>query len=246
MYPSFKANRRDALDKHNTIHKNQIRKEKKRDTFCNRCDFKTKFRNALIKHMKKHNSKCNQCDFKAGSTVSLQEHMELQHKEISYNCNQCTFETAHEKKLSVHMKVEHQGMGYTCGYCSYSSVWKNALKNHIVRKHEEGITVSCEKCGFTAKTKISMDKHIKSNHSENEYKFKPNLELNSKNFLKLKEDSGSLQASIKEYQSKDKEQIKIKSVFKHGILDPTVTQEIKNIPNNEVKKENDVNREFCL
>ena len=95
------------------------------------------------------------------------------------------------------------------------------MKNHTARKHEEGIDFSCEKCAFSAKAKITLDKHIKLNHSENEYKFKPNPEIKSKNFLKLKEDSGSLQISIEEHQSNDKEKVKIKSELKEEILDYT-------------------------
>ncbi|XP_050297306.1 zinc finger protein 64-like isoform X2 [Anthonomus grandis grandis] len=129
--------------------------------------------------------KCPLCDFKSRHKVSLKRHIKLHNPEQleTFRCGYCNFETYYERHFRVHVKVLHLGDGdkkvYQCNQCSYASNYRENLSRHK-KTHlapDERSSFICHICDFQTFYRRSYRVHMEMIHNvldsqkcEEEYK----------------------------------------------------------------------------
>nr|CAI5830848.1 unnamed protein product [Callosobruchus analis] len=120
---------------------------------CTRCAFKTVMKASLARHVMKHSrklSKCIRCNTEYKHKIGLDEHILRQHPELiasvsnkMHECTHCAFKTVFKDNLTVHMVEHHETADIckfsTCVHCNTTFIDKQALSDHILRKHPGSI-----------------------------------------------------------------------------------------------------------
>merc|ERR1711874_58908 len=135
---------------------------------CSQCEYKSKEKARLRKHIKTHdcasvqrrkkapdddsvqkrkrrkrnlgNFPCNECEYIAKESKHLKQHVEGVHLKIRYPCDQCDWKGSTKGILKIHVQKRHEGVRYPCGQCEYKATQKNSLKIHIQAMHVCKIT----------------------------------------------------------------------------------------------------------
>ncbi|KAF5301962.1 hypothetical protein FQA39_LY10532 [Lamprigera yunnana] len=84
---------------------------------CNKCGYKTRWKQLLKAHEKIHSGdkyKCNECDYKTVRKDSLKEHIKI-HTGDEYKCNECDYKTPWKQLLKAHEKI-HSENEFTSTY----------------------------------------------------------------------------------------------------------------------------------
>nr|CAH7729036.1 unnamed protein product [Callosobruchus chinensis] len=144
---------------------------------------------------KSYSESCVHCNAKYQQRISLDDHIIKKHPEFItsvtrnvYKCTKCTFKTAKKghfdrhtlmhsgipsshRHMSVHSGIPSSSKTFMCMYCDAVLKRRNALTDHVVRKHPsfiESVTskiYECEHCVFKTIKKHDFDKHL-STHFE--------------------------------------------------------------------------------
>ena len=94
---------------------------------CTKCDFKTKSKAVLERHMKSHllRNQCAQCNFISVKLGTLKLHIESEHYEdISsfgvkwVSCDQCEYAACNKIDLQRHYMEKHVLSCSVCAYCT--------------------------------------------------------------------------------------------------------------------------------
>ncbi|KAJ8972411.1 hypothetical protein NQ317_010335 [Molorchus minor] len=154
---------------------------------CKICQFKTKYKGALNRHLLVHseNSKvkiysCGTCQYKTKRKETLKKHFlvhrknQLENFEVEvHTCNTCQYKTKHKvdlkKHVLVHVHRENSEVEmYTCEKCQYKTKRKDDLKRHLLvhRDNCEVEMYTCKMCKFKTKHKGNLKTHLLV-HSEN-------------------------------------------------------------------------------
>nr|CAI5830839.1 unnamed protein product [Callosobruchus analis] len=125
---------------------------------CKYCTYKTTWKSHFARHMLAHPetadsrklSKCIRCNTEYKHKIGLDEHILRQHPELiasvsnkMHECTHCAFKTVFKDNLTVHMVEHHETADIckfsTCVHCNTTFIDKQALSDHILRKHPGSI-----------------------------------------------------------------------------------------------------------
>nr|CAH7729038.1 unnamed protein product [Callosobruchus chinensis] len=157
---------------------------------CTYCVYKTTVKKSLDKHMSSHPeadpsdkpNTCIHCNATFKNKGSLNDHILKKHPDFVSSitkkintCTTCNFKTTIKHQFDRHMSV-HSGISpisktFTCIHCDAIVKSRNALTDHVVRKHPNFITsvtnkiYECTQCVYKTVKKYDLDKHL-STHSK--------------------------------------------------------------------------------
>ncbi|XP_072400205.1 zinc finger protein 639-like [Diabrotica undecimpunctata] len=120
---------------------------------CSHCEFVTKYKESLVKHLRLHNSKkpfaCLACNKGFNRKHELDNHILKKH-----NDNVILMK-------SITVKI------WLCCFCNYRTTFKTNYDSHLLKHSQETPHFCCEcKKGF--KQNVQLQSHILSRHSSNE------------------------------------------------------------------------------
>ena len=72
---------------------------------------------------------CQQCDFKSKGRIEVKKHITSVHKEVSFTCKQCNFTSKSNYALLQHTEVTHEGIRYVCKKCDFTACAKASNSN---------------------------------------------------------------------------------------------------------------------
>jgi KRAB domain-containing zinc finger protein len=130
---------------------------------------------------------CQFCEFKTKWKTTMIKHIESKHSEVPIDvskvkiCKFCSFIGSCRKELRLHNKMEHNDLlkVFSCHECSYTSNWEEKMKLHNkfhgVMKDYPG--VKCDFCDFIykynpadqkglRKCKQILNEHMNDEHAE--------------------------------------------------------------------------------
>ena len=140
---------------------------------CPGCDYKSKSKSAVKKHIKaKHfdlrNYPCNACSYIAKTSQSLIWHVSGVHGDDVKICPECGFKSKWLASLNGHIKSVHRGIKrrtdgivQTCPYCDHTSLRKDLMTKHIKGKHTNE-PIKCEKCLYSTTLPDLLARHVKT------------------------------------------------------------------------------------
>ncbi|VEN35886.1 unnamed protein product [Callosobruchus maculatus] len=133
---------------------------------CKKCTYKTVFASDLKRHMVTHSHiadnnrisrRCIYCDKTFVQKVSLDDHIVRTHPDFIasvsskvHECTKCTYKTTNAQCIRDHLRKKHHEIAgdrilSRCIYCNKIVACKQALNDHIVRRHPDFIaSVSCK------------------------------------------------------------------------------------------------------
>ena len=104
------------------------------------------------------NHSCNQCNYQTRNKSNLKKHIRKGHKNCNYPCDQCNYQTDKNSNLRRHIRKVHNSAISACNRCNYQTHDKSNLNRHIRAIHLE-ISQSCNECGYQAKWGTSIARH---------------------------------------------------------------------------------------
>nr|CAH7729042.1 unnamed protein product [Callosobruchus chinensis] len=157
---------------------------------CSQCIYKTVIERSFDQHMSMHSATasthkpnpCIHCNATFKNKGSLNDHILKKHPDFVSSitkkintCTTCNFKTTIKHQFDRHMSV-HSGISpisktFTCIHCDAIVKSRNALTDHVVRKHPNFITsvtnkiYECTQCVYKTVKKYDLDKHL-STHSK--------------------------------------------------------------------------------
>lgn len=151
---------------------NKFIKRERTTLGCDKCQYKTKYKQNLHLHEKlKHEGlmldgfSCSYCDYQTKQKHNLLVHQQSKHEGVKYNCELCDYKGS-KYGLKGHMKSKHEGKSFSCDHCIYESPYLSALVSHKKAKHD-GVTYDCDKCDYTTSWRHGLGIHKERNHGEN-------------------------------------------------------------------------------
>ncbi|KAJ2939096.1 hypothetical protein O0L34_g10284 [Tuta absoluta] len=143
------------------------------DLTCRFCDFKTKQKVTMTKHMLRHkNATTLQCDYlnckyKTFYTSAMEKHKSKHNEQgVKYQCTQCSFQTMNKYILRYHEENHATGKKrYNCEECEYATNLPANLIQHKY-KHATEKRFKCDLCSFATKYNTSLRFHVKKKHCD--------------------------------------------------------------------------------
>ncbi|KAF6212303.1 hypothetical protein GE061_012825 [Apolygus lucorum] len=136
---------------------------------CYKCDFSSKSRNSIIRHLtNRHGDKnfvCAHCDYRTAMKSDLSDHMLIHSGVKPYMCDVCGFSAASRSTLTSHKRV-HSEKNITCEYCDFRTSRRHSMRAHL-RRHTGDRPYECTFCGYKAAQKGTLTKHIDVIHNKN-------------------------------------------------------------------------------
>ncbi|KAJ8948539.1 hypothetical protein NQ318_000079 [Aromia moschata] len=128
---------------------------------------------SLNGHMQKHNEeayKCGTCDFETKYRKNLERHM-MTHKDPAeiptYKCAICGFEAKRKSHLLTHISLKHRTaleiVKFKCDVCSFEvrlQVGPEQAQQDGARRPSEIPMYSCDQCPFSTKYKDHLPRHM--------------------------------------------------------------------------------------
>ncbi|VEN43445.1 unnamed protein product [Callosobruchus maculatus] len=143
---------------------------------CSTCDYKTRHKCNLIRHLLIHrpptnntvnnktansnNYTCEHCGYETTVVARFQRHI-LKHGKYNLKCDECDYETYRIDALKNHMLIHTKF--FKCDQCGYTAKRKNSLKRHLLSHnnvHKEETKHKCYICDYSSKYKSGLEKHL--------------------------------------------------------------------------------------
>ncbi|KAJ8910029.1 hypothetical protein NQ315_003459, partial [Exocentrus adspersus] len=159
---------------------------------CDSCDYKTRWKRRLEKHMVVHKEinlyKCDWCDFKTKWKALLNSHVMEFHNNDSeikwYKCDFCDYRSKRQTAMRSHVTLNHnrscrtlshkQTKRFQCTLCNYRSNWKYAIRKHASLEHNEDSKIKwykCDLCPYKTKYRSSLRTHKLVHMDDSEIKW---------------------------------------------------------------------------
>ena len=119
-------------------HKRNVHQQHRVDYACTECDFTTKSKINLSRHLEKHGTNehsCSLCSYKTKVAQSLRAHMNREHRD-QFQCDQCNYSSKQKIHLDIHVKSKHERISFTCNLCNYKASQSSNLTRHKNTKHK--------------------------------------------------------------------------------------------------------------
>lgn len=154
--------------------------------YCDQCDFKSHYKQPLIKHVKakhlprnKNLNKCTKCTKSFSSKQNLLKHIKicgLTADELSnrraLHCDDCEYKTRYKFVLAMHVQGHlprnHDSTSNECIKCKVTfknsddlRIHANGCREKLSRKTKR---FSCHLCGFRSRNKYNLRDHIQAIH----------------------------------------------------------------------------------
>ena len=112
---------------------------------------------------------CEQCDFRTKRKLHLEKHVKgihdkVIHSKTSFDCNICDIQFKNKIQLGTHKKIVHAEVP-RCSYCDKAFANFGNMKNHEIRIHinpPKKIGHECPECFEICQTSSKLEKHRKS------------------------------------------------------------------------------------
>lgn len=137
---------------------------------CDRCDFRTKTKDALRKHVKSvhfanKTLTCDHCIHGFNNISHLRSHILRKHsKKVWLQCEQCDFKTLYESFFKRHQNrhKERASKWYECAFCDFRAKYNHNVTLHTNRVHKKAVLHQCPHCDahFT-----NLNRHVQDCHS---------------------------------------------------------------------------------
>ena len=132
-YCNYSVKTKVALDRHTQyVHEGK-------EYFCDSCPKKFTKKIQLKKHFFLMHTDapmllCEKCDYKTKSKDSLKKHM-AGHEGKKISCDKCDFKTIWKHNLYDHMRKVHKHPVIKCEFCQFTSISESAVKTHFNYTH---------------------------------------------------------------------------------------------------------------
>lgn len=176
---------------------------------CDMCEFKSKSKNKLAKHLINHKKnlrtnrhKCEFCSESFPRIVHLYQHKRVIHKipnpeytTKDYICDLCGKAYGTVSMLKNHLKLTHSTATYQCSYCEIKLKTRVYLERHENDVHLKIRKYACQFCGKCFKRKHGLKNHELRHTSQREV-----CPICGKNVKILKEHIKFAHETKKEYE----------------------------------------------
>ena len=124
----------------------------------------------LQRHKKIHNENmhimkfCQFCDFSTKEKLNLKKHIEVQHHGIMLlKCSECFKSYKSIRNLKLHMDAIHRKVKYKCHICEKEFSYKTALDRHNERLHSDAVKnlIKCNLCPYATLFQMDFNQHVK-------------------------------------------------------------------------------------
>ena len=142
---------------------------------CSKCDFKSKNKHYLAKHIKsihegiKFECEVMGCNYTANTRPSILKHLKSKHEGVTYPCDQCNHKANQKWNLQKHIQRKHHKEAkhkkFQCEVvgCKYEANTTEGIFRHIRSAHE-GVNHPCDQCNYIATLKGNLNRHMKRKH----------------------------------------------------------------------------------
>ncbi|KAJ8981136.1 hypothetical protein NQ317_007911, partial [Molorchus minor] len=139
---------------------------------CEICEYQTKRKNCLKRHLLSHNMpklKCEMCQYQTSHRGNFNKHLII-HKDITestmFKCNLCEYQARHRHYLKRHLqshKDASEVQMFKCKMCEYETRCKPSLKRHLLGHKDisEVEIFRCEMCDFHTRHRLNLNLHLK-------------------------------------------------------------------------------------
>lgn len=106
---------------------------------CTECDYSNIINDYVLTHMLTVHDKpykCSICDFTTKEKTKLLKHIEAH--DNPYKCCDCDYKNVDQDNVFEHIKEKHQGKNpYRCGKCDFTASNGDSVLKHIDENHKE-------------------------------------------------------------------------------------------------------------
>lgn len=105
---------------------------------------------------------CQHCEFQTKIRGSLQKHIQRLHQEKNIHCEKCPFKTSMKSFLTHHMKRAHGDCEFPCEFdgCDRTFSLESEMKHHVKQTHPDGV-FHCAECGKQFLNQLKLTRHMK-------------------------------------------------------------------------------------
>lgn len=149
---------------------------------CSQCDYKTKNKTSLAKHVAKHVEEarfsCEMCGRKFKIRRNLTYHIRYGHRDESCICDVCGKTCANNGSLEAHRKFGHFEGKFQCKMCNRLLISQENLDTHMLRQHVQRKPPKpkplpenfvCEACGKVFSRADKLKRHTLVHTGEKPY-----------------------------------------------------------------------------
>ena len=121
-------------------------------------------------HSNKVDSQCVECDYVTKRRNHLTRHVMVYHEMKRYRCDKCERVFKDKRGLKVHILSKHEGVVWQCNICPFKGVHPQSLSEHkkylhgvnLIKKQKQQFEMKCEHCGFTSENQDILKLHAVS------------------------------------------------------------------------------------
>ena len=158
------------------LHKNVLHNEnKKQKVFsCNFCNYETRWKKSLLKHIEKQHPNEEQSEVKVQCKIcsllftktELNLHKKTNHGAIEKHCKFCEFKTFYPQNIQHHVETYHSEFEEEKVECEICSKFyrKRTLNHHQKIMHSPRNNLFCADCSYNSLTLWDLKKHISNYH----------------------------------------------------------------------------------
>jgi len=113
--------------------------------------------------------KCLFCDYLTKYKQNVLKHMKYQHLKLpdpsNFACKKCSYSCTYKSQMQTHVKGVHGRIkDWYCQQCDYSCSAQHTLKSHILQTHSTEKRYVCELCDNNFPNKKPFKEHIEACH----------------------------------------------------------------------------------